>query len=182
MSKPRYWWWASVRTAVRQYPRLRAKKDDLQSMQVTKGVRSIKGPDGKLHDFYAAPGSGGDGRTVERLATVELPPQEERILDAVERALEITSLAPNGETQTKILREYHFRGGLLSSIADRHFVGEATAKRWNAIFMRTVAAELGYIPVQKRPVPKKTTPAAGKAHRDEDTPAGKTRKRKAGSS
>lgn len=152
MSKPRYWWWASVRTAVRQYPRLRAKKDDLQSMQVTKAVKSIKGPDGKLHDFYASPGGGGNGRTVETLATMELPPQEERILNAVERSMELAELAPNGKTRVEILREYHFRGGLLSDIADRHYVGEATAKRWNALFMRTVAAELGYMvsPAKKK--------------------------------
>lgn len=145
MSKPRYWWWPSVRAAVRQYPRLRAKKDDLQSMQVTKAVRSIKGPDGKLHDFYASPGGGGNGRTVETLATIELPPQEERILNAVERAMELAELASNGKTRVAILREYHFRGGLLADIADRHYVGEATAKRWNALFMRTVAAEMGYM-------------------------------------
>lgn len=145
MSKPRYWWWPSVRAALRQYPRLRAKKDDLQSMQVTKAVKSIKGPDGKLHDFYAAPGGGGNGRTVENLATVELPPQEERILNAVERAMELAELASNGKTRAAILREYHFRGGRLADIADRHFVGEATAKRWNALFMRTVAAEMGYM-------------------------------------
>ena len=41
MSKPRYWWWSSVRTAVRQYPKLRAKKDDMQSMQVTRAVKSM---------------------------------------------------------------------------------------------------------------------------------------------
>ena len=41
MSKPRYWWWSTVRTAVRQYPKLRAKKDDMQSMQVTRAVKSI---------------------------------------------------------------------------------------------------------------------------------------------
>lgn len=151
MSKPRYWWWSSVRTAVRQYPKLRAKKDDMQSMQVTRAVKSITGQDGKLHDLYAAPGSGGTGRAVENLALLELPPQEERILNAVERSLELASLAVNGETRVKILREYHFRGGLLSSVADRNFVGEATAKRWNAVFMRTVAMELGYLQKQERP-------------------------------
>ena len=120
-------------------------------MQVTKAVKSIKGPGGQLQDFYAVPGSGGNGRTIERLAMAELPPQEERILDAVERALELAELAPNGPTRVKILQEYHFHGGLLASIADRHYVGEATAKRWNAVFMRTVAAELGYLQTGKEP-------------------------------
>lgn len=144
MSKPRYWWWTSVRQAIRQYPALKQRKADLQSSQVTKSVTSIRGPDGKLHDFYPATGGGGNSRTVERLALAELPPAEERILNAVERAIELAELAPNGKTRAAILREYHFRGGRLVDIAGRHYVGEATAKRWNALFMRTVAAELGY--------------------------------------
>ena len=45
----------------------------------------------------------------------------------------------------KLLREYHFRGGLLSSVAGRHYVAEATAKRWNAVFVRAVAKKLGYL-------------------------------------
>ena len=73
MSRPRHWWWASVRSAIRQYPALLAKKNELQAMQVTKAVKSIKGRGGELHDFYATPGGGGNGRTVERLALAELP-------------------------------------------------------------------------------------------------------------
>ena len=74
MSKPRNWWWSSVRAAIRQYPKLKAKKDEMQAMQVTKAVKSIRGKSGELHDLYATPGGGGNSRTVERLALAELPP------------------------------------------------------------------------------------------------------------
>ena len=146
MSKPHYWWWASVRASIKQYPALAKKKAELQAMPVTKAVKSIRGEDGKLRDLYAMPGKGGgNSRTVERCALAELPPQEERIVQAVENALASAELASNGPTRVKLLREYHFRGGLLSSVADRHYVAEATAKRWNAVFVRTVAKELGYL-------------------------------------
>ena len=42
MSKPRNWWWSAVRLAIRQYPALQARKAELQSMQITRAVKSYK--------------------------------------------------------------------------------------------------------------------------------------------
>lgn len=146
MSKPRYWWWAPVRTAIRQYPALRAKKADLQSMQVTKAVKSITGPDGKPADYYAAPGTGGDGRTVERLALAELPPAEEAILEAVQSALEQTEAGRAGEEHLRLIEDYYWRRLPLHTAADRAYIDYKTAQRWNGAFARRVARELGYLP------------------------------------
>lgn len=145
MSKPRYWWWASVRAAIRQYPALVRKKADLQGMQVTKAVKSIRGKDGKLHDYYAPPGGGGNGRTVERLAMAELPPIEEQILDAVRLAIEETEAGRDGPEHMEMLRDYYFRGFSLQAAADRAYVDKATAQRWNGTFARRVARGLGYL-------------------------------------
>lgn len=149
MSKPRYWWWASVRTAIRQYPALRAKKDELQSMQVTKAVKSIKGKDGKIHDYYAPPGGGGNGRTVERLALAELSPAEERILEAVSLAIEETEAARDGHEHMAMLRNYYFRRMSMNDAANRAFIDVKTAQRWNGVFARRVARGLGYLPKEK---------------------------------
>lgn len=149
MSKPRYWWWASVRTAIRQYPALRAKKDELQSMQVTKAVKSIQGKGGELHDFYAPPGGRGNGRTVERLALAELPPVEEQILEAVRIAIEATEASRNGREHMAMLRDYYFRGMSMQAAADRAYVDLKTAQRWNGTFARRVARGLGYLPQEK---------------------------------
>jgi len=152
VSSPRYWWWASVRAAIRQYPALQRRKDDLQAQQETKCVQSITGPDGKRSDYYAPPGGGGNGRTVERLALAELPPAEERILEAVRSAVEATELAKDGAEHMALLRDYFWRGQRLQDAADRHYVAYNTAKRWVGTFSRRVARGLGYLPErQKQP-------------------------------
>ena len=145
MSKPRYWWWSAVRLAIRQYPALQARKAELQSMQVTRSVKSYKGKDGKLHDYYGVPGGGGDGRTVERLATAELPPAEEAILEAVRTAIEATEQGRDGAAHMELLRDYYWRGLRLQDAAARHYVDYYTARRWNAAFSRRVARGLGYL-------------------------------------
>ena len=145
MSKPRYWWWASVRAAIRQYPKLKAKKDELQDMQITKAVKSIQGKGGELHDFYAPPGGGGNGRTVERLALAELPPAEERILEAVRLAIESTEAGRDGREHMDMLRGYYWGALSMQEAADRAYVDISTAQRWNGTFARKVARGLGYL-------------------------------------
>lgn len=150
MSRPRYWWWASVRAAIRQYPALQAKKDELQAMQVTKAVKSIKGKGGELHDYYAPPGGGGNGRTVERLALAELPPAEEQILEAVRLAIEATEAGRDGQEHMAMLRDYYFRRMSMQDAASRAYVDLKTAQRWNEVFARRVARGLGYLPQEPR--------------------------------
>lgn len=146
MSRHRHWWWASVRQAIRQYPNLRQKKADLQSSQVTRAVKSIRGADGKLNDLYATPGGEGNGRAVERLALAELPPAEERVLEAVRTAIEATELGRDGAEHMALLRDYHWGGHGLQAAAIRHHVDYRTARRWNAAFTNRVARGLGYLP------------------------------------
>ena len=145
MSKPRYWWWSAVRLAIRQYPVLLAKKNNMQSMQITRAVKSITGPDGKTVDVYSPPGTGGDGRTVERLALAELPPYEEAILEAVRTALEQTAVTRAGEEHLRLIGDYYWRRYTLQEAADRAYVDYKTAQRWNGAFVRRVARELGYL-------------------------------------
>ena len=146
MSKPRYWWWASVRAAIRQYPALARKKADLQAMPMTKAVKSIKGADGKLADLYATPGKGsGNGRTVERFALAELPPQEERIIEAVKGAIEATELGRDGKEHMAMLGKYYWDRKSLQAAADEAYIDYKTAQRWNATFARRVARGLGYL-------------------------------------
>ena len=146
MSKPRHWWWASVRSAIRQYPALVSKKAELQSMQITKAVKSIKGPGGEIHDFYATRGGGGNGRTVERLALAELPPMEEQILEAVRLAIEATEAGRDGQEHMDMLRSYYFQRLPMQTAATKAHIDLATAQRWNGAFARKVARGLGYLP------------------------------------
>ena len=145
MSKPRYWWWSSVRSAIRQYPALRAKKDELQAMQVTQACKSIRGKGGELHNYYPTPGGGGNGRTVERLALAELPPREEQILEAVRLAIEATEAGRNGREHMAMLRGYYWGALSMQEAADRAYIDVKTAQRWNGAFARRVARGLGFL-------------------------------------
>lgn len=149
MSKPRYWWWSAVRLAIRQYPALAAQKGDLQAMQVTRSVKSIRGADGKLSDLYAIPGSGADGRTDEDMALRELPPAEEAILQAVQMALESTALDRDGADHVAMLKDYYFKRLSLQAAADRAHIDYKTAQRWNGAFARKVARGLGYLSAER---------------------------------
>ena len=146
MSRPRNWWWSAVRLAIRQYPAISQRKADLQAMQTTKAVKSIKGEDGKLHDYYTPPGGGGNGRTVERLALAELPPAEEQILTAVRTAIDATELSAAGREHMEMLRQYYWGGVRLQDAAIKAHVDYRTARRWNAAFANRVARSLGYLP------------------------------------
>lgn len=145
MSKPRYWWWSAVRLAIRQYPILAARKNDLQDMQITKAVTSIRDKSGRLQDYYAPPGGGGNSRTVERLALVELPPVEEAILEAVRLAIDATENGRDGAEHMALLRDYYWKRYRLQDAAQRAHIDYKTAQRWNGAFVRRVAQNLGYL-------------------------------------
>lgn len=134
MSKPRYWWWPSVKAAIRHYPALRQQKDELLAMQITRA------PDG-------GGGSRGNGinRTVERIAMRELEPAEELALNAVSMALETTELQKDGRDHVKLIRLYYWGGMTLLQAADRCYIDERTAKRWHGNFVRQVARGMGFL-------------------------------------
>ena len=135
-----------MRRAIQQYPVLVNKKAELQSMQITRAVKSIRGDDGKIHDSYGTPGGGGNSRTVERLALAELPPAEEQILEAVRLAIEATEAGRDGPEHMAMLRNYYWRRLPMQAAAVQAHIDLATAQRWNGTFARQVARTLGYLP------------------------------------
>lgn len=143
----KYWWMESVRRAIINYPTLKAKKDELQAMNTTPAVKSVIGPDGKTATVYPTGGGGGNSRKTETFALRELPPMEERALDAVKNALEATSLLPDGKHRLGLIRVYWWSGKHrnITEAADRVNLTERTARRWNSAFIWTVAMEMGFV-------------------------------------
>lgn len=146
MSRSKNWWWEPVRRAIISYPALKAKKNEAQSMSTTPAVVGIT-VEGKGYDLHPTGGGGGNGRKVERLALMSLPPQEEQVVDAVETALEAVTLSPGGQEKVAFLTDYWWHGKHrnMARTAGRHFIEEKTGYRWNAAFIRAVAVELGYL-------------------------------------
>lgn len=144
---PKYWWMEAVRRAIVSYPSLKAKKDELQTMNVTPAVKSITGPGGKTMNVYPTGGGGGNSRKTENVALRELPPMEEKTLSAVSTALEATSLLADGRHRVALIRTYWWKmeHRNMDRAAAWVNVSARTAHRWNNAFVWTVAMEMGFV-------------------------------------
>lgn len=136
MSRPHYWWWGAVRSAIYQYKDLEQKKKVLQEQEVTTAIKA---------DYVTA--SGSVRRPTESHALMALTRQEEQIVSAVAQALMVLRSSPGGHIKAKLIEEYYFspKKRRLPDVAYQCHVSEATAWRWNAAFVRSVAVELGYL-------------------------------------
>ena len=143
----KHWWMEAVRRAIINYPILKAKKDELQSMATTPAVKTVTGPDGKPATVYPTGGGGGNSRKTEAAALRELPPMEEKALNAVSNALEATSLLRDGKDRLALIHAYWWHGKHrnMAKAAERCYVCERTAWSWNNAFVWTVAMEMGFV-------------------------------------
>lgn len=143
----KYWWMEAVRRAIINYPTLKAKKDDLQEMSVTPAVSTIVGPDGKEANSYPTGGGGSNSRKTENAALRQLPPMEEKALNAVANALDAVSFLPDGKHRLALIRAYWWRmeHRNMDRAASWVNVSARTAHRWNNAFIWTVAMEMGFV-------------------------------------
>ena len=134
MSSPRYPWWSSAVRMVRNYPIWKSELTELHSQSVTAGEGGI-------------PSGGEVSRKTESIALRQLPPAKQRELDAVSRALEITSLLPDGDRRIDLIRQMYWKGKKLdiSAVIYRLGIAEATGKRWHGAFIALVGECAGYI-------------------------------------
>ena len=131
MSKPREPWWGYVKNVIRKYPMYKAELRELRSQKITPG-------------YSKAGGRGTTHRKTEAVALRQLKPGDQVRYDAVERAISITKALPDGKWRYKLIEQYYFNKHMarLSDIAFSCNVGEATAWRWHADFVRLVAEQL----------------------------------------
>lgn len=124
MSKPRAKWLGYIRRVLYDYPRLRQELSLIQAaMQVT-GEHSG--------------GGSGIGRPAEALALATLPdPQEQRELEAVEKALEVSD-----ELTCSLVSWYFFSRYSMAASALRCYTSKDNAYRRVAAFQHKVAQNL----------------------------------------
>ena len=133
MSSPHYRWWGFVRRMIRDYRSLKIEYDDLHSQSVTVSMSGM-------------PGGGGSERTVEDIALKQLPPDDQKAYDAVQKALEITLLLPDGELKCELIR-YVYWGQNQRRVEDVPRVlpiSHRTAIRWHGDFVRLVGKCYGF--------------------------------------
>lgn len=132
MSSPQYRWWGFVRRMIRDYKGLKAEYDDLHQQSLSAV------PSGN-------PG-GGDSRTVENIALRQLPADDQKVYDAVTRAVEITKLLPDGDLKVALIRFVYWGQGQrrVEDVPLVLPVSRRTAIRWHGDFVRLVGKCYGF--------------------------------------
>ena len=134
MSNSKHPWWPSAVRMVRNYPVWKSELEQLRNQTVTAGEGGIP--------------SGGDvSRKTENVALRQLPPAKQMEYEAVRRAIEITSLMPDGERRVDMIRKMYWKEKKLD-ISDVIYgigIAEATGKRWHGAFIYLVGECFGYV-------------------------------------
>ena len=133
VSKPRYRWWGFIRNVIRDYPILKRDLDELRSQSVTANLSGM-------------PRGGGSGRTIEAVALRCLPADDQKMYDAVARAIEMTRLRPDGKERLDLITMMYWspRPITAKSSALLLHISERTAKRWHGNFVRLVGFCYGF--------------------------------------
>lgn len=129
-------WRSDARDAIRDYPRLKQKEKDLKSVSAVANYGdSVKLSDGSVINVLL-PGGGTASRTTEDVALRHLPPEEQKRLEAVERAIQVTrSRYADAEKRLELVRlMYWSRRCSMAGAAQKLFISYSTASRWNVEF------------------------------------------------
>lgn len=134
MSKPRYDWWGYVKGMIRRYPELCAKEKALHDVSISPNSSGLPG------------GKGGHSDPTAFAAMRELPPTNQRELDAVHKAVEATRALDTGKERLHLVRLVFWdRTHTLDGAAIQCHVSYRTARRWNGEFIRLVATNFGLL-------------------------------------
>lgn len=132
MSKPRAKWWGYVRQVLYAYPKL---SDELARRRADAV---------KVTPSYTQQGGGGPGNPVERAALVALPPTEQRELDAVEAAIQVTRAMKDGALRLELIRLVFWkRTHTLEGAAMKLHISYRSAQRKTCQFIWLVGEKMG---------------------------------------
>ena len=143
MSRPRYRWWGFVKRMIRDYRGLKVVYDDLHSQSITANTSGM-------------PKGGGNGRAIESITMRRLPEDDQKAYDAVSRAVELTSLLPDGKDRLDLIRYVYWckKSHNIKDAALLCHVSGITAKRWHGDFVRLVGQCFGFSVKDDTPEPK----------------------------
>ncbi len=132
MSKYRHWWRPNVERALRVYPYLKAAKQAAQEQSITPS-------------YTGMPRGGGISRTTENAATRHFSAQEEKILDAVDRAIAEVSKHRDGQDVLRIVEMVDFkRSHTLEGAAMALFMHRVTASDKRTRFVDLVGKYMDF--------------------------------------
>jgi hypothetical protein len=133
VSKPRYRWWGFVRRMIRDYPGLQYALALLHEQST-------------VADLSGMPHGSGVGRSIEAIAMRQLPEDDQKVYDAVKKAIEITSLQSEGTVRLKLITMMYWSNKPFTAKAAALglHISDATAKRWHGDFVRLVGKCYGF--------------------------------------
>ena len=133
MSKPKFRWWPFVKAMIRDYPKLEKNWRSIHEQSITANISAM-------------PKGGSAGRTVENIALRQMIPDDQKVYDAVSRAIELTRLLPDGKRRLDMIElTYWAKKPMTLKSASLHlYISERTAKRWHGSFVRCVAMCYGF--------------------------------------
>lgn len=135
MSKQRYWWWGSIRNALRAYPRL---KQQYEAPNVAVTARYAEGV-----------GHGSDpGRTTETAALQRLYDGDYKVYLAIKAAIDETAQMETGQARLKLIELIYWKRYWKTIEGAAYEVGYSTqrAKEIHGEFIRLVAYHRRLIP------------------------------------
>ena len=133
MSKPKFRWWPFVKAMIRDYPQLEKIWKDIHATSITA-------------NYSAMPKGASAARTVENIALRQMSPDDQKVYDAVSKAIEMTRLLPDGKRRMDMIALVYWskKPMPLKSAAVLLYISERTAKRWHGSFVRCVATCYGF--------------------------------------
>ena len=132
MSKYRHWWRPNVERALRVYPYLKAAKQAAQAQSVTPS-------------YSGMPRGGGTSRSTENAALRHFSPQEEKLLNAVDRAITEISRHRDGAEVLQIVKMVDFdRRYTITGAALVLHMSEHTARRRRSRFVDLVGKYMDF--------------------------------------
>lgn len=123
-------WRHAARSAAYDYPKLKRDLRDLQAQSVTPNMNGM-------------PGGGEPGRSTEDAALRQLPYAQQRRLDAVEQAVDVSSRLTSGLSRVRLIELVYFqRKYTIEGAAMQIPCSVQTAWTWNNDFLLLVWSRL----------------------------------------
>lgn len=131
MSKPRYHWWAYVRSMVQEYPGRIAELRRRQEAIITP-------------NYSAMPRGSEASRTTENLGLATLGPTIDREISAVGNAIHDTHRRKDGDMRIALISMVYWeRTHNLPAACSALHISYGTGRNWHAEFMYLVAKYFG---------------------------------------
>lgn len=128
MGKSNNNWREVTREIIREYPTLARLDRELKECSITPNLNGM-------------PGGGGTSRKTELTAMREFPPDKQRKLDAVRRAISTTGRYRNAKDRLRVIDlVYWQQTHTLQGAAQHCHYSWETAQEWNAAFIELVDA------------------------------------------